>query len=74
MAVLNIRVEDRIREQLKKLADAEGATLSEYVRDLIRRAQLHELKDAMDRSLAENMQTFDQSLLTLYRASQHESG
>ena len=33
MAVLNIRVEDRIRDQLKELADAEGVTVSEYVRD-----------------------------------------
>ncbi|MFQ8345247.1 YfbU family protein [Mycolicibacterium nivoides] len=33
MAVLNIRVEDRIRDQLKELADAEGVSLSEYVRD-----------------------------------------
>ncbi|MGH3638538.1 MAG: YfbU family protein [Mycobacterium sp.] len=35
MAVLNIRVEDRIRDQLKELADAEGVTVSEYVRDLV---------------------------------------
>lgn len=35
MAVLNIRVEDRIRDQLKESADAEGITLSEYVRDLV---------------------------------------
>lgn len=35
MAVLNIRVEDRIRDQLKEIADAEGVTLSEYVRDLV---------------------------------------
>lgn len=34
MAVLNIRVEDWVRDQLKELADAEGITLSEYVRDL----------------------------------------
>lgn len=33
MAVINIRVEDRIRDQLKDLADTEGLTLSEYVRD-----------------------------------------
>jgi uncharacterized protein len=31
MAVLNIRVEDRIRDQLKEMADAEGVTVSEYV-------------------------------------------
>ncbi len=38
MAVLNIRVEDRIRDQLKELADAEGVTVSEYVRDLVMEA------------------------------------
>jgi uncharacterized protein YfbU (UPF0304 family) len=35
MAVLNIRLEDRVRDQLKELADAEGVTLSEYARDLL---------------------------------------
>ena len=35
MAVLNIRVEDRIRDQLKEMADGEGVTVSEYVRDLV---------------------------------------
>lgn len=35
MAVLNIRVEDRIRDQLKEIADAEGVTISEYVRVLV---------------------------------------
>ena len=35
MAVLNIRVDDRVRDQLKALADGEGVTLSEYLRDLI---------------------------------------
>lgn len=35
VAVINIRVEDRIRDQLKELADGEGVSLSEYVRDLL---------------------------------------
>ena len=35
MAVLNVRVDDHIRDQLRALADAEGVTLSEYVRDLV---------------------------------------
>ena len=35
MAVLNVRVDDHIRDQLKAMADAEGVTLSEYVRDLL---------------------------------------
>ena len=37
------------------------------IRDMIRRGQVHELKEAMDRSLSEGMQTFDQSLMKLYR-------
>jgi twitching motility protein PilU len=40
---------------------------SPLIRDLIRRGQVHEIKEAMDRSLSEGMQTFDQSLMTLYR-------
>ncbi|QHN28961.1 YfbU family protein [Gordonia pseudamarae] len=38
MAVLNIRVDDRVRDQLKELADAGGVTVSEYVRDLLMEA------------------------------------
>jgi twitching motility protein PilU len=37
------------------------------IRDMIRRGQIHEVKDAMDRSLQEGMQTFDQSLYRLYK-------
>ena len=37
------------------------------IRDLIRRGQVHEIKEAMDRSLIEGVQTFDQSLMKLYR-------
>lgn len=38
MAVLNIRVDDRVRDQLKGMADEEGVTLSEFVRDLLMEA------------------------------------
>ncbi len=38
MAVLNIRVDDRVRDQLKDMADNEGVTLSEFVRDLLMEA------------------------------------
>jgi twitching motility protein PilU len=34
---------------------------------MIRRGQIHEIKEAMDRSLQEGMQTFDQSLYRLYK-------
>jgi len=39
-----------------------------HIRDMIRRGQIHEIKEAMDRSLAEGMHTFDQSLMKLYRS------
>jgi twitching motility protein PilU len=39
-----------------------------FIRDLIRRGQVHEIKEAMDRSLSEGMHTFDQSLMKLYRS------
>lgn len=35
MAVLNIRVDDQVRDQLKDMADEEGITVSEYVRNLV---------------------------------------
>lgn len=35
MAVVNVRVDDHIRDQLKGQADAEGVTLSEHIRDLL---------------------------------------
>jgi twitching motility protein PilU len=38
-----------------------------HIRDMIRRGQVHEIKEAMDRSLSEGTQTFDQSLLKLFR-------
>jgi uncharacterized protein len=38
MAVLNIRVDDRVRDQLKKMANDEGVTLSEYIRNLLMEA------------------------------------
>ncbi len=33
MAVLNVRIDDEAYDQLKELADNEGASLSEFVRD-----------------------------------------
>lgn len=35
MAVLNVRVDDHVRDQLKEAADGQGLTLSEHVRDLL---------------------------------------
>jgi twitching motility protein PilU len=43
-----------------------------HIRDLLRRGQVHEVKEAMDRSLQEGMQTFDQSLYGLYKEGKIE--
>lgn len=37
------------------------------IRDLIRRGEIHEIKEAMDKSLEDGMHTFDQSLYKLYK-------
>ena len=37
------------------------------IRDLIRRGEVHEVKEAMDKSLQEGMHTFDQSLFRMYK-------
>jgi twitching motility protein PilU len=39
---------------------------------MVRRGQVHEIKDAMERSLEEGMQTFDQSLYRLYKEGKIE--
>lgn len=69
MAVLNIRVEDRIRDQLKEIADAEGVTLSEYVRDLVLAAvvPVYEPEGANhgDEPAPENMRIADRQILSL---------
>lgn len=38
------------------------------VKDLIYKGQIHELKEAMEKSVTQGMQTFDQDLFTLYQA------
>ena len=43
-----------------------------HIRDLMRRGQVHEIKEAMDRSLQEGMQTFDRALYALYKEGRIE--
>lgn len=68
MAVLNIRVEDRIRDQLKEMADDEGVTLSEYVRNLVMEAVVpvyeHEVKHG-DEPPQESLRIVDRQVLSL---------
>lgn len=68
MAVLNIRIEDRIRDQLKSLADAEGVTVSEYVRDLVMAAVVpvyERLVRYGDEPAPESMRIADRQMLSL---------
>jgi uncharacterized protein len=68
MAVLNIRVEDRIRDQLKQLADDAGMSLSEYVRDLVMEAVVpvheQEVKHG-DEPPQETMRIIDRQILSM---------
>lgn len=68
MAVLNIRVEDRIRDQLKEMADDEGITLSEYVRNLVMEAVVpvfeREVKHG-DEPPQESLRIIDRQVLSL---------
>ncbi|WP_373234660.1 YfbU family protein [Mycobacterium marinum] len=68
MAVLNIRVEDRIRDQLKEIADAEGVTLSEYVRELVMAAVIPVFKregEHGDEPAPETMRIADRQMLSM---------
>lgn len=68
MAVLNIRVEDRIRDQLKEMADVEGVTLSEYIRDLVMAAVVPVYEtpvDHGDEPAPETMRIADRQMLSL---------
>lgn len=59
MGILNVRVEDHIHERLKELADDEGLTLSDFVRDLLRNAVI----PITDRSEAHGDQEAPESLV-----------
>ena len=56
----------------RRLPAVEVLLNTPHIRDLLRRGQVHEVKEAMDRSLQEGMQTFDQSLYTLYKEGKIE--
>jgi uncharacterized protein len=68
MAVLNIRVEDQIRDQLKDMADEEGVTVSEFVRDLVMAAIVpgYESEDDHgDQPVPVSMRLADRQVLSL---------
>ena len=68
MAVLNVRVDDRVRDQLKELADDHGISLSEYVRDLLMEAVVPVYESNVrhgDEPPAETMPIADRQVLSL---------
>lgn len=68
MAVLNIRVEDEIRDQLKDMADEEGVTVSEFVRDLVMAAIVpgyESEEDHGDQPVPVSMRLADRQVLSL---------
>lgn len=68
MAVLNIRVDDQVRDELKDIADAEGVTVSEYVRELVTAAIVPGYKpdeDHGDLPAPETMRIADRQVLSL---------
>ncbi|MBS7457843.1 PilT/PilU family type 4a pilus ATPase [Coralloluteibacterium stylophorae] len=64
-AVISLRLVEGISG--KRLPATEILINTPLIRDLIRRGQIHEVKEAMDKSLQEGMHTFDQSLYRLYK-------
>ncbi|MEO7200732.1 MAG: PilT/PilU family type 4a pilus ATPase [Dokdonella sp.] len=56
----------------RRLPAVEVLLNTPLIRDMIRRGQIHEMKEAMDRSLQDGMQTFDQALYTLYKEGRIE--
>ncbi len=58
----------------RRLPAAEVLINTPMIRDLMRRGQVHEIKQAMEESLEEGMETFDQCLFRLYKEGQIEHG
>ncbi|HER19602.1 MAG TPA: type IV pili twitching motility protein PilT, partial [Chromatiales bacterium] len=56
----------------RRVAATEVMINTPRVADLIRKGQLHDIKEAMENSLDSGMHTFDQSLYKLYKSGQIE--
>src|SRR5262245_32014524 len=68
MAVLNVRVDDHVRDQLKEMADVEGVTMGESVRDLLMAVVIPvyaaDVKHG-DEPAPASMRTIDRQMLSL---------
>jgi twitching motility protein PilU len=56
----------------KRIPATEVLINTPMIRDLMRRGQTHEIKEAMDKSLEDGMQTFDQALFRLFKEGKCE--
>jgi uncharacterized protein YfbU (UPF0304 family) len=68
VAVLNVRVDDHVRDRLKEMADTEGVTLSEYVRDLLLEAVMPVYEADVEHGeepAPESMRIIDRQVLSL---------
>lgn len=63
MAVLNVRVDDHVHEGLKQLADEQGISLSEFVRDLLREAVVPMREEHGDQRAPDSMRLFERQVL-----------
>ena len=64
-AVISLRLV--VGKDGKRLPASEVLINTPMIRDLIRRGEVHEVKEAMDKSLQEGMHTFDQSLFRMFK-------
>ena len=69
-AVISLRLV--VGKDGKRLPATEVLINTPMIRDLIRRGEVHEIKEAMDKSLQEGMQTFDQCLFRFYKEGKIE--
>ncbi|GIX32646.1 MAG: twitching motility protein PilT [Lysobacterales bacterium] len=69
-AVISLRLV--VGKDGRRLPAVEVLINTPLIRDMIRRGQIHEIKEAMERSLQEGMQTFDQALFQLYKEGKIE--
>lgn len=65
MAVLNVRIDDEAYDQLKELADNEGASLSEFVRDKLLEFVVPVSREHGDEPAPESFNTRDRLVLSL---------
>lgn len=68
MAVLNVRLDDWVRDQIKELADGKGMTVSEFVRDLVMEAVVPVYRREAghgDEPAPESMRIIDRQVLSL---------